>query len=315
MAEKENILDSLKKTQENINNVLNFARDNHVTETKELTDYMYDTKDIVDELRTHSDLGSMVKDDPEKVLRLNTKLNNMRDQMASLVKDKGISSNKELVDVLKQNSPNIPELDDRTIMESKLNFYRQQYKSNIANIEKGTGLINKLKEGYTIDLESKETKANLQKIGEARKKYIESIKNQDESKRILGEEPIEKGKAKVGKYLDGYTDYIEKEVFNTTGDASNRALIEYDMGNRKLKKLEEIQNNLGPKIKGMIDKEGNFSYKKAVESSKAMGWGKKAAIFGGVAMAALATLGVANLAMSGGRQSNSNLYNPYQAMY
>lgn len=45
------------------------------------------------------------------------------------------------------------------------------------------------------------------------------------------------------------------------------------------------------------------------------GWKGKAAIFGGVAMAALATVGVANLAMSGGRQSNSNLYNPYQAMY
>ena len=45
------------------------------------------------------------------------------------------------------------------------------------------------------------------------------------------------------------------------------------------------------------------------------GWGKKAAIFGGVALGALALVGVASMVMSGGRQQNSNLYNPYQAMY
>lgn len=311
MAEKENILDSLKKTQENINNVLNFARDNHVAETKGLTDYMYDTKDLVEELKTHSDLASMVKDDPEKVLRLNTKLNNMRDQMASLVKDKGISSNKELVDILKQNSPNIPEFDDKTIMESRLNFYRKQYKSNIDNIEKGTQLLNKSKEVFAgVDFESKEMKTTFQKIGEARKKYIESIKHQDESKRILGEKPKEKTKFNLSEYHD----YVENEVFGTAGNSYNRDIIDYDLGNRKLKKLEEIQNNLGQKIKGMIDKDGNFSYKKAVESSK-MGWKGKAAIFGGVALGALALVGVASMVMSGGRQQNSNLYNPYQAMY
>ena len=64
----------------------------------------------------------------------------------------------------------------------------------------------------------------------------------------------------------------------------------------------------------VIDKDGNFSYKKAVESSK-MGWKGKAAIFGGVALGALALVGVASMVMSGGRQQNSNLYNPYQAMY
>ena len=175
MAEKENILDSLEKTQKNINNVLNFARDNHVAETKGLTDYMYDTKDLVEELKTHSDLASMVKDDPEKVLRLNTKLNNMRDQMASLVKDKDISSNKELVDVLKQNSPNIPVFDDKTIMESKLNFYRSQYKNNMDHIEKGTNFLKQTKEAFArngINVEDKEIQATNEELEEAAKSFL-----------------------------------------------------------------------------------------------------------------------------------------------
>ena len=46
-----------------------------------------------------------------------------------------------------------------------------------------------------------------------------------------------------------------------------------------------------------------------------MGWKGKAAIFGGVALGALSLVGVASMVMSGGRQQNSNLYNPYQAMY
>ena len=46
-----------------------------------------------------------------------------------------------------------------------------------------------------------------------------------------------------------------------------------------------------------------------------LGWKGKAAIFGGVALGALSLVGVASMVMSGGRQQNSNLYNPYQAMY
>lgn len=313
MAEKENILDSLEKTQKNINNVLNFARDNHVAEIKGLTDYMYDTKDLVEELKTHSDLASMVKDDPEKVLRLNTKLNNMRDQMASLIKDKSISSNKELVDILKQNSLNIPEFDDKTIMESKLNFYRSKYKNNMDHIEKGTNLLKKAKKVFDkkgINVEDKEMQATFKKIGEAREKYIQSIKDQDRRKRIIGEKPKERAKFN----LDEYTNYVENEVFGTAGNNYNRGIIKYYNGNRQLERLKKIQNSLGEKIEGMIDKDGNFSYKKAVESSK-MGWKGKAAIFGGVALGALALVGVASMVMSGGRQQNSNLYNPYQAMY
>lgn len=313
MAEKENILDSLEKTQKNINNVLNFARDNHVAETKGLTDYMYDTKDLVEELKTHSDLASMVKDDPEKVLRLNTKLNNMRDQMASLIKDKSISSNKELVDILKQNSLNIPEFDDKTIMESNLNFYRSQYKNNMDHIEEGTNFLKKTKEAFArdgINVEDKEMQATFKKIGEAREKYIQSIKDQNKSKRIIGEKPKERAKFN----LNEYTNYVENEVFGTAGNDYNRAIITYDRGNRQVERLKKIQNSLGEKIEGMIDKDGNFSYKKAVESSK-MGWKGKAAIFGGVALGALALVGVASMVMSGGRQQNSNLYNPYQAMY
>lgn len=314
MEEKENIFDSLNKTQRNIRNVLKFERDNHVTEIKGLTDYMHKTNELAYELKAHHrDLGSMVKDDSEKVLRLNAKINNMRDQMASLVKDKDISSNKELVDVLKQNSTNIPVFDDKTIMESKLNFYRSQYKNNMDNIEKGTNFLKQTKEAFArdgINVEDKEMQATLKKIGEAREKYIQSIKDQNKSKRILGEKPKERAKFN----LNEYTNYVENEVFGTSGNYYNKAIITYDRGNRQVERLKKIQNSLGEKIEGMVDKDGNFSYKKAVESSK-MGWKGKAAIFGGVALGALALVGVASMVMSGGRQQNSNLYNPYQAMY
>ena len=314
MAEKENIFDSLNKTQRNIRNVLKFERDNHVTEIKGLTDYMHKTNELAYELKAHhSDLGSMVKDDSEKVLRLNAKINNMRDQMASLIEDKDISSNKELVGVLKQNSPSIPVFDDKTIMESKLNFYRSQYKNNMDHIEKGTNFLKQTKEAFArdgINVEDKEMQATFKKIGEAREKYIQSIKDQNKSKRIIGEKPKERAKFN----LNEYTNYVENEVFGTAGNGYNRAIITYDRGNRQVERLKKIQNSLGEKIEGMIDKDGNFSYKKAVESSK-MGWKGKAAIFGGVALGALALVGVASMVMSGGRQQNSNLYNPYQAMY
>ena len=52
-----------------------------------------------------------------------------------------------------------------------------------------------------------------------------------------------------------------------------------------------------------------------VKPKGGLGWKGKAAIFGGVALGALALVGVASMVMSGGRQQNSNLYNPYQAMY
>lgn len=314
MAEKENIFDSLNKTQRNIRNVLKFERDNHVTEIKGLTDYMHKTNELAYELKAHhSDLGSMVKDDSEKVLRINAKINNMRDQMASLVKDKDISSNKELVDVLKQNSPNIPVFDDKTITESKFNLYRSQYKNNMDHIEEGTNFLKKTKEAFArdgINIEDKEMQATFKKIGEAREKYIQSIKDQNKSKRIIGEKPKERAKFN----LNEYTNYVENEVFGTAGNYYNRAIITYDRGNRQVERLKKIQNSLGEKIEGMIDKDGNFSYKKAVESSK-MGWKGKAAIFGGVALGALSLVGVASMVMSGGRQQNSNLYNPYQAMY
>ena len=52
-----------------------------------------------------------------------------------------------------------------------------------------------------------------------------------------------------------------------------------------------------------------------VKPKGGLSWKGKAAIFGGVALGALALVGVASMVMSGGRQQNSNLYNPYQAMY
>ena len=309
--------------KEKLNNIEDAVRSNGAPEeTKELVSNVYDARGRITELKE----GTFKRSYDETVLNLNSKLNKINSQMTDLIADKDASLDKKLVKELKKNFIDTQDMDE-VVTESKFNLYRENFNKIRKGIKAYEGAIKHDKDSFkkcNIDVESKEIKEYFGKIEEAKKEYSRSMKEQNKDKLISGEKPQktkflneeERDKYKEKK-LSERNNYIAEKVFGGTeyNNTTKMGLINYYESNKELEKLKKIKENLGSKIEGMMDKEGNFSYKKAVESSKAMGWKGKAAIFGGVALGALALVGVASMVMSGGRQQNSNLYNPYQAMY
>ena len=309
--------------KEKLNNIQDAVRSNGAPEeTKELISNVYDARERITELKE----GTFKRSYDETVLNLNSKLNKINSQMTDLIADKDVSLDKKLVKELKKNFIDTQDMDE-VVTESKFNLYRKNFNKIRKGIEVYEGAIKYAKDSFkdgNIDVESKEIKKYFGKIEEAKKEYSRIMKEQNKDKLISGEKPQktkflneeERDKYKEKK-LSERNNYIAEKVFGGTEyyNTTKMGLINYYESNKKLEKLKKIKENLGSKIEGMMDKEGNFSYKKAVESSKAMGWKGKAAIFGGVALGALSLVGVASMVMSGGRQQNSNLYNPYQAMY
>ena len=316
-------------TEEKLNNIQDAVKSNgDPEETKGLINNVQGARDHITELKDgFTGKNGQIKED-FTTLRLNSKLNKINSQMTDLIADKDVSLDKKLIKELKKNFIDTQAMDE-VVTESKFNIYRHNFKKAREDIGVLEKYLNKskqyLKDGLKIDVESKEAKEYFRKIEEARKEYSQSIKEQNKDKLIAGEKPQKTrflNEKERTDYIDDKIakrdDYIEKKVFGGTQYENNGSakmkLMEYNEANRKLENFKKIKENLGSKIEGMMDKEGNFSYKKAVESSK-MGWKGKAAIFGGVALGALALVGVASMVMSGGRQQNSNLYNPDQAMY
>ena len=309
--------------KEKLNNIQDAVRSNGAPEeTKELISNVYDARERITELKE----GTFKRSYDETVLNLNSKLNKINSQMTDLIADKDVSLDKKLVKELKKNFIDTQDMDE-VVTESKFNLYRENFNKIRKGIKAYEGAIKHDKDSFkevNIDVESKEIKKYFGKIEEAKKEYRRIMKEQNKDKLISGEKPQktkflneeERDKYKEKK-LSERNNYIAEKVFGGTeyNNTTKMGLINYYESNKELEKLKKIKENLGSKIEGMMDKEGNFSYKKAVESSKAMGWKGKAAIFGGVALGALSLVGVASMVMSGGRQQNSNLYNPYQAMY
>ncbi len=112
---------------------------------------------------------------------------------------------------------------------------------------------------------------------------------------------------------------IAQKVFGKAEDAELAAVDYMRKKNNAegiIARAENRNSVLNKYIDPALEKGENKIARGAKASVKGgLGWKGKAAIFGGVALGALSLVGVANMAMSGGRQSNSNLYNPYQAMY
>lgn len=303
--------------KEKLDNIQAAITNSPSEETKGLVGNVYDARERITELKD----GTFKRSYDETVLNLNSKLNKINSQMTDLIADKDVSLDKKLVKELKKNFIDTQDMDE-VVTESKFNLYRENFKKIKKGITAYEGAIKYVKDS-NIDVESKEIKEYFGKIEEAKKEYIRIMKEQNKDKLISGEKPQKTkflNKEERNKYIaekvSERNNYIAEKVFGDTeyNNTTKMGLIDYYESNKKLEKLKKIKENLGSKIEGMMDKEGNFSYKKAVESSK-MGWKGKAAIFGGVALGALSLVGVASMVMSGGRQQNSNLYNPYQAMY
>ena len=316
--------------EKKLNNIEEAVRSNGAPEeTKRLINNVYDARGHITELKNgFTGEDGQIKED-FTTLRLNSKLNKINSQMTDLIADKDVSLDKKLVKELKKNFIDTQAMDE-VVTKSLFNIRRDSFNKIRQEIEDTKVKLNSYKDSFKdsfkqdgVDVESKEMKKYFGKIEEAKKEYSRIMKEQNKDKLISGEKPQktkflneEERNKYIAEKVSERNNYIAEKVFGGTeyNNTTKMGLIDYYESNKKLEKFKKIKENLGSKIEGMMDKEGNFSYKKAVESSK-MGWKGKAAIFGGVALGALSLVGVASMVMSGGRQQNSNLYNPYQAMY
>lgn len=145
--------------------------------------------------------------------------------------------------------------------------------------------------------------------------------SEQEQKELLSDKNIKNinkalNEAKAEYDSENINKQVAQKVFGNTDIESINAVQYADLKNAgdNLKARFQRRNDI---IGRAIDPALKRNENKIARGPRAgsSGWGKKAAIFGGVALGALALVGVASMVMSGGRQQNSNLYNPYQAMY
>ena len=190
-----------------------------------------------------------------------------------------------------------------TFQEAKNKFFTDEIK---ARKEKGLALdFNKTRQQAIENLEKK-----------AREKRTETGIDQKITKRHITHEQL-----KLMSEETGLNKAETKNLYRVL-QKEEEAKQWADKAKITRSRLEPYDDSQVKDASGKITKEKDFKafasrkagssgIKKAAEG----GWKGKAAIFGGVAAAALATVGIGSMMMSGGRQSNSNLYNPYQAMY
>lgn len=203
-------------------------------------------------------------------------------------------------------------LDEYAVARKRFDRAQTYYRQSIDKIDKINNFTDTVKESFLSIHKDKKDMISDDKIKEI-KKHLDEAKNEYNKKvqesKIAGIKAPEFDKNVVDRQ-------IAERVFGNAGDAEMAAV-----GYGRLKmtaddltaKYEKRKNILGK----YIDSAQKAGENKIARGPRAggSGFGKKAAIFGGVALGALSLVGVTNLVMSGGRQSNSNLYNPYQAMY
>ena len=199
---------------------------------------------------------------------------------------------------------------------------REQFNAVQNKINKTSEKISEM-EGENPNLSAAYDK-NSKKISAAIEEYRKELATAAEKTRIGGTN-------KLNLHDSNYNEEIAKRAFKDEILAAEKTkelidgkieAVSHYLNKEKLVKLNKIQENLAKEISPLINKSGDFSARGAIRAkhmaditAKSGGWKGKAKIFGGIAAGALALTGVASLMMSGGRQENSNLYNPYQAMY
>ena len=227
--------------------------------------------------------------------------------------DKARKYYKKNIDIIKdQNS---------AIEEAKSNFLKHNKKSedmiSDASIDKMNGAFEEAKQAYNQEIydaklagieapEFKTEKIDKQiaqkvfgKTGKAELSAVKYMRIKTHGEELI--DRAQKRKDVIEKYLapvvDKDGDRIARKNTKTFGIGFNQ---------KSIKNMEATTTEAEKEIADIVED---------VKPKGGLGWKGKAAIFGGVALGALALVGVASMVMSGGRQQNSNLYNPYQAMY
>ncbi len=195
---------------------------------------------------------------------------------------------------------------------------KDKFKDVTSKIDALTPEIEKAQSSFLGKKGSKGYKTREQALG-----MLNSDKAREEAKAFYAQK-VEDAKL-LGEKFEVTEDMITDRMYHNVKD-------KYKLSKNEMSKLKTITEKQGELQKLAKEKarltghlknyndHGRFTRStgvigEAAEKAAKSGWKGKAAIFGGVAAAALATVGIGSLMMSGGRQSNSNLYNPYQAMY
>ncbi len=195
---------------------------------------------------------------------------------------------------------------------------KDKFKDVTSKIDALTPELEKAQNSFLGKKGSKGYKTREQALG-----MLNSDKAREEAKAFYAQK-VEDAKL-LGEKFEVTEDMITDRMYHNVKD-------KYKLSKNEMSKLKTITEKQGELQKLAKEKarltrhlknyndHGRFTRStgvigEAAEKAAESGWKGKAAIFGGVAAAALATVGIGSLMMSGGRQSNSNLYNPYQAMY
>ena len=203
---------------------------------------------------------------------------------------------------------------NHTNEENRFIDARRYYAKNIDTIEQQKSRIIAAKDSflknYDESMISDESMGKMKAaFEEAKSEHNQSIL---EAKRAGRSAPL-LNDAKVNSQINSQ---IAQKVFGKAEDAE-LAAVDYMRKKNNAEGIIARAENRNSVLSKYIDSAQEKGENKIARGAKAggLGWKGKAAIFGGVALGALSLVGVASMVMSGGRQQNSNLYNPYQAMY
>ena len=244
---------------------------------------------------------------------------NMRDDIFGVKEDKekgieakkGIEAeHKYLTDPKRRESRRSSMQNEDVVSIKRFNRAREYYKQNMDRIQAIDEHLNNARAAFSEkdqkELLSDKNIKNINKaLNEAKAEYNSAVLD------------AKRAGTKIPEYdSTNINERVAQKVFGNNNIESINAVQYADLkttGDNLKARFQRRNDIIGRAIDPALERNEN----KIARGPKAgsSGWGKKAAIFGGVALGALALVGVASMVMSGGRQQNSNLYNPYQAMY
>ena len=244
---------------------------------------------------------------------------NMRDEIFGVKEDKekgieakkGIEAeHKYLTDPKLRESRRSSMQNEDVVSIKRFNRAREYYKQNRDRIQAIDEHLNNARAAFSEqdqkELLSDKNIKNINKaLNEAKAEYDSAVLD------------AKRAGTKVPEYnSENINKQVAQKVFGNTDIESINAVQYADLkttGDNLKARFKRRNDIIGRAIDPALERNENKIARGPRAGSS--GWKGKAAIFGGVALGALALVGVASMVMSGGRQQNSNLYNPYQAMY
>lgn len=230
---------------------------------------------------------------------------NMRDEINGIEAEHKYLTDPELREFRRSSMQN-----EDVVSIKRFNRAREYYKQNRDRIQAIDKHLNNARAAFSEqdqkELLSDKNIKNINKaLNDAKTEYDSAVLD------------AKRAGTKVPEYKsENINKQVAQKVFGNTNIESINAVQYADLkttGDNLKARFQRRNDIIGRAIDPALERNENKIARGPRAGSS--GWKGKAAIFGGVALGALALVGVASMVMSGGRQQNSNLYNPYQAMY